>query len=91
MVHNIISSIDLSLQNATIIASISGFTNEEATLVNQYILEVLAKIDILSLSDKEKLTYLKLYVKFRGKEPKTIDIDIDDYVSRERQELIKQL
>ncbi len=89
MIHEIISSIDLSLPNATIIASITGLTPDESTLVTQYILEVLEQVDIEVLSDKEKLTVLKLYIKVRGKAPKTIDIN--DYVSPERQSLIEQL
>ena len=89
MIHKIISSIDLSLPNATIIASITGLTPEESTLATQYILDVLDQVDIDSLSDRDKLTVLKLYIKVRGKAPKTININ--DYVSPERQRLIEQL
>lgn len=89
MIHDIISSIDKSLPNATRIASIAGFTPEESTLVTKYIEEVLDQIDIDNLSDIEKLTVLKLYVKVRGKTLQTIDVN--EYVSPERQRLIEQL
>lgn len=89
MIHDIISSIDKSLPNATSIASIAGFTPEESTLVTNYIEEVLDQVVIDTLSDREKITVLKLYVKVRGKTLQSIDIN--EYVSTERQRLIEQL
>lgn len=89
MIHDIISSIDKSLPNAISIASIAGFTPEESTPVTKYIEEVLDQVDIDTLSDREKLAVLKLYVKVRGKTLQTIDIN--EYVSPERQRLIEQL
>lgn len=88
-IHEIISTIDKSLSNATSIAYIAGLTPEESTLVTKYIEEVLDQVDIDTLSDIEKLKVLKLYVKVRGKTLQTIDIN--EYVSPERQRLIEQL
>ena len=89
MIHDIISSIEKSLPNATSIASIAGFTTEESTLVTKFIEEVLNQVDIDVLPDSQKLAVLRLHIKIRGKTPKTIDID--DYVPAERQRLIEQL
>jgi hypothetical protein len=89
MVHDILSDLELTLQNASTLVSIPGLTTEEHQLVVGFIEQVLDSIDLATLRDRDKLLYLKLYVKIRGETTKTLDIN--DYVTSERQELIASL
>ena len=80
----------MTLSNAVAISSISGYTPEEEKSISEYVSNVIMSItNVDSLSDKDKITYLKLLIKFRDKNINTLNIN--DYVTPERQQLINQL
>lgn len=88
--HTIISSLELTLSNAAALASLSGYTPEEEKIINQYVTSVINLFqDVDSLSDKDRITYLKLVIKFRDK--KLYSFNVNDYVTQERQQLINML
>jgi len=89
MIHDIISELEYTLQNASTLVSIPGLTSEEHQLVVGFIETVLEARDLASLTDKEKLIYLRLYVKIRGETTKTLNIN--DYVTPEKQAIIARL
>lgn len=89
-IHTIISSLELTLSNAAALSSISGYTLEEEKNINDYVSNVINSYTTIdSLSDKEKITYLKLLIKFRGTNLNTLNVN--DYVTPERQQLITRL
>lgn len=79
----------MTLSNAAALSSLSGYTPEEENYINDYVSNVLSSTIVDSLSDKEKIIYLKLWFRFRGKNLNTLNVD--DYVTPERQQLIDRL
>lgn len=80
----------MTLSNAAALSSISGYTLEEEKNINDYVSNVINSYTTIdSLSDKEKITYLKLLIKFRGTNLNTLNVN--DYVTPERQQLITRL
>lgn len=80
----------MTLSNAAALSSISGYTLEEEKDITDYVSNVINSFTTVdSLSDKEKITYLKLLIKFRGTNLYTLNVN--DYVTPERQQLINRL
>lgn len=80
----------MTLSNAAAISSLSGYTPEEEQSINEFVSNVISSIsNVEYLSDRDKITYLKLMIKFRDKNINTLNIN--DYVTPERQQLINQL
>lgn len=80
----------MTLSNAAALSSLSGYTPEEEEYINDYVSKVINSYTTVELlSDKEKITYLKLLIKFKGKNLSTFNVN--DYVTPERQQLINRL
>jgi len=78
MIDSLIWQLDLTLQNASSLASLPNLSDDEQATVTQFVVKTLDSVDTQLLTNRDLITYIKLYVKYRQSQA---EFDIGDYLS----------